>query len=117
MIFIQTSGKFTVSIPGIYHIAIYSFSEYEAAKLDLYMNRKHAFWEEHLCSAHSSGDRWRAAVSSSCARLVELQVGDEVYPKGHIRSSGNGKMYAPSGFEHAGFKGFLLYPKNEESEI
>ena len=114
MIFIQTSGKFTVSIPGIYHIAIYSFSEYEAAKLDLYMNRKHAFGEEHLCSAHSSAGTWSA---SSCARLVELQVGDEVYPKGHILSSGNGKMYAPSGFEHAGFKGFLLYPKNEESEI
>ena len=80
------------------------------------MNRRRTFGEEHLCSAHASGESGRAAVSSSCARLVELEVGDELYPKGHIRSSGDGLMYAPTGFEHAGFKGFLLYPKNERTE-
>ena len=99
-----------MSIPGIYHIAVYSFTASSPAKLNLRLG----FGEEHLCSAHASGGRW--FVSASCARLVGLEVGDEVYIRGHIHGGGNGEIYAPIGFEHTGFKGFLLYPKNNGSE-
>ena len=98
------SGKFTVSVPGVYSVSLHVFghgSTSHNAKLDLILNKADGGGATRVCAAHVQNVVFGAA---SCATLLELTTGDQLYAIGEQ----NGAVYAIA-TPFSSFQAHLLY--------
>ena len=79
--FVQILGIFKTTIAGIYSVNLNTFAHYTQinAKLDVFVRKSDESGERAICAAHVHEQAHGAA---SCATLVELALGDELFCKG-----------------------------------
>ena len=96
-----------MSIPGVYKAELHAFGAGSAqGKANMAVNRANGSGEQIVCAAHATALGHGAA---SCGTLVQLEVEDELYVKGHPHQPG--ALYAdtiPSSF----FEAYLLFKAN-----
>ena len=93
-----------MSIPGVYKAELHAFGAGSAqGKANMAVNKADGSGEQIVCAAHATAVGHGAA---SCGTLLQLEVEDELYAKGHADQPG--ALYAdaiPSSF----FEAYLLY--------
>ena len=94
-----------MSVPGIYSVSLNTYGVMSTAydaKLNLVLNKANGSGEKVIGAAHAQTVKYGAG---SFRTMVEMDVGDELYPKGEV----NGKAYASNAYSFLAFEAHLLY--------